>query len=74
MMMDEMKWIPISDGLPPLGEKKLSKVVLVTVESPDERRIVSEDLVGEDGWITFDKPKFGMVVAWMPYPEPYMGD
>lgn len=62
--------------LSPLSHTKLSDVVKVTVELSNETRIVDigQTIGGKWACDTFIIDPEAKVIAWMPDPEPYMGE
>ena len=66
-------WISVNEKLPSIGLDDCSETVLVTVEVNGEKRAVITDFLKDAGWST-GYMRDAKVVAWMPFPEPYMGD
>lgn len=72
-----MKWIPISDKRPDVGED-----VLISVDTADSGdcwvtiAYMCYDLTDNEYWFQNDDMSFDMdeVFAWMPLPEPYEED
>lgn len=70
-VVEEPRWIPVSERLPEHG-----KYVLISCEGFDAPSVgkYEEDDIGETFYLSEDMPceDFGIVVeAWRPLPEPY---
>ena len=65
---DEL-WIPCSDGLPEEGAK-----CFVTCDDGRTRFVKEDEFVDKDMLFETDLLGWGKVVAWMYYPEPYIGE
>lgn len=60
-LIEEPKWIPVSDKLPNFND-----IVLASADSDyDELRVIITVYSGEEFWFN------GKIKAWMPLPEPY---
>lgn len=66
-------WIPVSEKLPSIGLDDCSELVLVTLDLDGKKRAVNTGFLKDEGWST-DFMRGVKVIAWMPYPEPYMGE
>ncbi len=77
------EWIPVEEALPEGPAARFpdiswtsdeSDMVFVTVEFGNGKRTISTGRTVRGTWYTYVQGKDVRVVAWMPYPEPYMED
>ena len=67
-MPAEPRWIPVTDGLPKIGDR-----ALVTIPSIGETFVTIGTYAGEYRWHISDYGFCEKVIAWQPLPSPYKG-
>lgn len=69
-MVDVMKWTPVGEGLP-----KDDEVVFVTIRNKvgkDSYEYGVYSAIYNDELFESVLPPHGEIIAWMPYPNPYI--